>query len=152
VQKTSAGILMFKRAAGELLVLLVHPGGPFWKNRDDGAWTIPKGELGADEEPSLAARREFEEEMGVDPGGHLMPLDEITQKGGKRVIAFAVEGDFDVASLHSNTFETEWPPHSGRVQIFPEVDKAEWMTITRARGKILPSQIKLLERLVRMTT
>jgi predicted NUDIX family NTP pyrophosphohydrolase len=143
---------MFKRDAGELLVLLAHPGGPFWKNRDDDAWTIPKGEFDADEAPSAAARREFEEEMGADPGNGLVPLGEITQKGGKRVIAFAVESDFDVASLHSNTFETEWPPRSGRMQTFPEVDKALWMTIAQAREKILPTQIELLERLVRATT
>ena len=141
---------MFKREAGELLVLLAHPGGPFWKNRDAGAWTIPKGELDGDEEPSLAARREFREEMGSEPGDGLMPLGEITQKGGKRVIAFAIEGDFDVDSLRSNSFELEWPPRSGRLQGFPEVDRAEWMTIARARVKILPSQVELLERLVDM--
>src|ERR1700722_12519996 len=127
MSKTSAGILMFKRDAGELLVLLVHPGGPFWKNRDDGAWTIPKGELDTDEAPSLAARREFQEELGVDPGDSLVPLGEITQKGGKRVMAFTVEGSFDVHSLHSNSFEMEWPPRSGHIQAFPEVDRAEWM-------------------------
>jgi predicted NUDIX family NTP pyrophosphohydrolase len=142
---------MFKRVAGELFVLLAHPGGPFWKNRDDNAWTIPKGELDADEAPYAAARREFQEEVGIDPGADLQPLGEIIQKGGKRVIAFAVEGDFDVASLRSNTFETEWPPHSGRMQTFPEIDKAEWMTIAHARGKILPSQMELLERLVART-
>ena len=139
---------MFKRVAGDVFVLLAHPGGPFWKNRDEGAWTIPKGELDADEEPSAAARREFEEEMGADPGSPLMPLGEIAQKGGKRVIAFAVEGDFDVASLRSNTFEIEWPPRSGSMQNFPEIDRAEWMTIAQARVKILPSQIDLLTRLI----
>ena len=148
MRKTSAGILLFKRVAGDVFVLLAHPGGPFWKNRDDGAWTIPKGELDDDEEPSAAARREFEEEMGADPGTDLHPLGEIIQKGGKRVIAFAVEGNFDVAALRSNTFETEWPPRSGRMQTFPEIDKAEWMTVARARAKILPSQTELLVRLV----
>lgn len=150
MRKTSAGILLFKRIAGDVFVLLAHPGGPFWKSRDDGAWTIPKGELDAAEAPSAAARREFQEEMGVDPGTDLHPLGEITQKGGKRVIAFAVEGDFDVASLRSNTFEIEWPPRSGSIQIFPEIDKAEWMTIAQARVKILPSQIELLTRLFDM--
>ena len=138
---------MFQRRDGELQVLLSHPGGPFWKNRDDGAWSIPKGELDIGEEPIAAARREFEEEMGSPPGEPLIPLGEITQKGGKRVIAYAVEGQFDIATLHSNTFETEWPPRSGRMQSFPEVDRAEWMTMAQARKKILPSQIELLERL-----
>ncbi len=142
---------MFKRVAGELFVLLAHPGGPFWKNRDEGAWTIPKGELHADEEPSAAALREFQEEMGADPGTDLQLLGEIVQKGGKRVIAFAIEGNFDVASLRSNTFETEWPPHSGRNETFPEIDRAEWMTLERARAKILPSQLELLERLSELT-
>jgi predicted NUDIX family NTP pyrophosphohydrolase len=152
MRKTSAGILMFKRRGGELLVLLSHPGGPFWKNRDAGAWTVPKGELDADEGPEAAARREFEEEMGKPPGELLSPLGEITQKGGKRVIAFAVEGEFDVASLQSNTFEMEWPPRSGRKESFPEVDQAQWMTIAQARTKILPSQIALLQRLVEFTS
>jgi predicted NUDIX family NTP pyrophosphohydrolase len=152
MRKTSAGILMFKRHGGELLVLLSHPGGPFWKNRDAGAWTVPKGELDADEGPEAAARREFEEEMGKPPGELLSPLGEITQKGGKRVIAFAVEGEFDVASLQSNTFEMEWPPRSGRKESFPEVDQAQWMTIAQARTKILPSQIALLQRLVEFTS
>jgi predicted NUDIX family NTP pyrophosphohydrolase len=152
MRKTSAGILMFKRRDGELLVLLSHPGGPFWENRDAGAWTIPKGELDADEEPEAAARREFEEEMGKPSGELLSPLGEITQKGGKRVIAFAVEGDFDVTSLRSNTFEMEWPPRSGRKESFPEVDQAQWMTIAQARTKILPSQIELLQRLVELTS
>lgn len=138
---------MFQRRDGELQVLLSHPGGPFWKNRDDGAWSIPKGELDIGEEPIAAARREFEEEMGSPPGEPLIPLGEITQKGGKRVIAYAVEGQFDTATLRSNTFETEWPPRSGRMQLFPEVDRAEWMTMAQARKKILPSQIELLERL-----
>ncbi len=142
---------MFQRRDGELLVLLSHPGGPFWKNRDDGAWSIPKGELDIGEEPIAAARREFEEEMGSPPGEPLIPLGEITQKGGKRVIAYAVEGQFDTATLRSNTFETEWPPRSGRMQLFPEVDRAEWMTMAQARKKILPSQIELLERLDSLT-
>jgi predicted NUDIX family NTP pyrophosphohydrolase len=146
--KRSAGILMYRRSAGELQVLLAHPGGPFWRKRDLGFWTIPKGEFGADEDPDDAARREFREEMGADAVGPLQPLGEVMQKGGKQVIAFALEGDFDVSLLRSNTFELEWPPRSGRVATFPEIDKAEWMTLETARKKILPSQVPLLDRLV----
>jgi predicted NUDIX family NTP pyrophosphohydrolase len=145
--KRSAGILLYKRIAGELQVLLAHPGGPFWQHRDDGAWTIPKGEFSPDEAPEDAARREFREELGTDAVGTLRPLGEIVQKGGKRVVAFALEGDFDVPSLRSNTFDIEWPPRSGRLQAFPEVDKVEWMTLPVARQKILPSQAVLLDRL-----
>lgn len=143
----SAGILLYKRCAGELLVLLAHPGGPFWQKRDLGAWTIPKGEFDSDEPAEGAARREFREELGVDASGVLQPLGEVVQKGGKHVIAFALEGDFDVTTLRSNTFEIEWPPRSGRMQPFPEVDKVEWMTLAVARAKILPSQAVLLDRL-----
>lgn len=145
--KRSAGILLYKRSAGELLVLLAHPGGPFWRQRDVGAWTIPKGEFDSGEAAEDVARREFREELGVDAAGTLRPLGEITQKGGKRVVAFALEGDFDTTTLRSNTFEIEWPPRSGRKQAFPEVDRVEWMTLTAAREKILPSQAVLLERL-----
>jgi predicted NUDIX family NTP pyrophosphohydrolase len=145
--KRSAGILLYKRPGGELLVLLAHPGGPFWQKRDYGAWTIPKGEFDAGEAPEDAARREFREELGVDAVGTLQPLGEIIQKGGKRVIAFALEGDFDAAALRSNTFEIEWPPRSGRTQAFPEVDRVEWMALPVAREKLLPSQVELLDRL-----
>lgn len=145
--KRSAGILLYKRSAGELLVLLAHPGGPFWQKRDDGAWTIPKGEFGSGETAEDAARREFREELGVDATGTLQPLGEIVQKGGKHVIAFALEGDFDVAALRSNTFDIEWPPRSGRIKSFPEVDKVQWMTLVAARQKILPAQSPLLDRL-----
>jgi predicted NUDIX family NTP pyrophosphohydrolase len=146
--KRSAGILLYQRTGGELQVLLAHPGGPFWRQRDDGAWTIPKGEFDPDDEtPENAARREFREELGVEAVGALQPLGEIVQKGGKQVIAFALEGDFDVATLRSNTFDVEWPPRSGRVQTFPEVDKVEWMTLSTARRKILPAQAVLLDRL-----
>jgi predicted NUDIX family NTP pyrophosphohydrolase len=145
--KRSAGILLYKRPGGELLVLLAHPGGPFWQKRDYGAWTIPKGEFDAGELPEDAARREFREELGVDAVGTLQPLGEIIQKGGKRVIAFALEGDFDAAALRSNTFEIEWPPRSGRIQAFPEVDRVVWMALPVAREKLLPSQVELLDRL-----
>jgi predicted NUDIX family NTP pyrophosphohydrolase len=145
--KRSAGILLYKRNAGELLVLLAHPGGPFWQKRDEGAWTIPKGEFGSGETAEDAARREFREELGVDAVGDLQPLGEVVQKGGKHVIAFALEGDFDAAALRSNTFDIEWPPRSGRIRSFPEIDKIEWMTLAAARQKILPSQAMLLDRL-----
>jgi len=145
--KRSAGILLYKRPGGELLVLLAHPGVPLWQKRDYGAWTIPKGEFDAGELPEDAARREFREELGVEAVGTLQPLGEIIQKGGKRVIAFALEGDFDAAALRSNTFEIEWPPRSGRIQAFPEVDRVEWMALPVAREKLLPSQVELLDRL-----
>jgi predicted NUDIX family NTP pyrophosphohydrolase len=128
-------------------VLLVHPGGPFWARRDAGAWSIPKGEIGADEDPQTAARREFAEELGLAPDGPLAALGEIVQKGGKRVIAFALEGDFDPATLRSNTFELEWPPRSGKHRAFPEVDRAGWFDFAAARAKILPAQLPLLDRL-----
>lgn len=147
MSRQSAGILLYRRTGAELQVLLAHPGGPFWQKRDRGAWTIPKGEFAADETPERAARREFSEELGREAAGELQPLGEIVQKGGKRVVAFALEGDFDVAGLRSNTFDLEWPPRSGRVQAFPEVDRVEWMTLGAAREKILPSQAILLERL-----
>lgn len=145
--RRSAGILLYQHTADGLQVLLAHPGGPFWRQRDDGAWTIPKGEFDSDEAPEDAARHEFREELGGDAIGALQPLGEIVQKGGKRVVAFALEGDFDVAALRSNTFEIEWPPRSGRLQAFPEIDKVEWMTMEVARRKILPSQQALLDRL-----
>ena len=148
MSKQSAGILMYRRSRGELEVLLAHPGGPFWKNRDTGAWTIPKGELDGDGDADVCARREFEEEIGSDPGLAFVSLGEIVQKGGKVVIAFAVEGDVDVAKLRSNTFDIEWPPRSGRRQSFPEVDRAEWFDIEFARTKILSGQMELLDRLL----
>ena len=144
--KRSAGVLLYKRSAGELLVLLAHPGGPFWQKRDLGAWTIPKGEFDSTEAPEAAARREFREELGIDAVGALEPLGEVQQNGGKRVIAFALEGDFDVAALRSNTFDVEWPPRSGRIVTFPEIDRVEWMTLATARKKILPAQAALLDR------
>lgn len=150
MSRRSAGILLFKRVDNDLQVLLAHPGGPYWSKRDLGAWTIPKGEFDADEDPEQAARREFHEELGAQVVGSLTPLGEIVQKGGKRVVAFALEGEFDLAALRSNTFEIEWPPHSGKRQVFPEIDKAEWMTLEVAREKILPSQQVLLDRLARI--
>ena len=132
-------------------VLLVHPGGPFWRNRDDGAWTIPKGEFTDDEEPLAAAKREFEEELGAKPpDGEYTRLRPIKQKGGKIVHAWAVEGDFDPAKLNSNTFETEWPPRSGRMKSFPEVDRVAWFSPECAKKKILAGQPALIEQLVRI--
>jgi len=147
----SAGILLYRRGAGRLEVLLAHPGGPFWRKRDAGAWTIPKGEFDADESAEDAARREFREELGRDAIGPLRSLGEIMQKGGKHVVAFALEGDFDAAALRSNTFEIEWPPRSGRLKSFPEIDRVEWMTLDLAREKILPSQLELLDRIAGFT-
>lgn len=143
----SAGILLYRRHGGGVQVLLVHPGGPFWAKRDLGAWSIPKGEFAADEEPEAAARREFAEELGVEPADPLISLGEIRQKGGKVVVAFAAGGEFDPATLQSNLFEVEWPPRSGRRQAFPEVDRAEWFDLDAAREKIIAGQLPLLDRL-----
>ncbi|MEJ0096481.1 MAG: NUDIX domain-containing protein [Methylocella sp.] len=143
----SAGILMFKRREGGLLVLLAHPGGLFWRKKDIGAWSIPKGERNADEELEAVARREFSEELGVAPLGPLRLLGRIRQRGGKEVEAFALEGDFDVDQLRSNLFQIEWPPRSGRIQSFPEIDRAEWFALPLARHKILAGQLPLLDRL-----
>jgi predicted NUDIX family NTP pyrophosphohydrolase len=143
---TSAGLLLFRRTGG-LEVLLAHPGGPYWSRRDDGAWTLPKGEVHDGEDPMAAALREFAEETGHAPQGPLLDLGEIRQKGGKRVLGWACEGEFDPAALASNTFEIEWPPKSGRLQAFPEVDRVGWFTPDAARGKLLPAQWPFVERL-----
>lgn len=150
MNRSSAGILMYRHDGAELRVLLAHPGGPFWRRRDAGAWSIPKGELGTHENAETCARREFREELGGEPRGSLRSLGRIRQRGGKHVEAFALEGTFDPAALRSNTFELEWPPRSGRVETFPEVDRAEWMTLEQARAKLLASQLPLLERLVQL--
>jgi predicted NUDIX family NTP pyrophosphohydrolase len=146
--KRSAGILMYRRRHGEVEVLLVHPGGPFWKNKDEGVWSIPKGLYEDDEDASLAARREFEEETGSRADGALVALGSFRQPGGKVVTAFALEADFDVASLRSNTFDLEWPPRSGRSATFPEVDRAEWLSPPAARRKLLKGQLPILEALL----
>ncbi|OAP36324.1 NUDIX hydrolase [Sinorhizobium glycinis] len=145
--KKSAGILLYKYEAGTLVVLLVHPGGPFWSNRDLGAWSIPKGEYDAGEEPEAAARREFFEETGIAVTGPLEPLGEVRLKSGKLIAGFAGESEFDIASIRSNLFEMEWPPKSGRMQSFPEVDRAEWFTLCDAREKINAAQRAFIERL-----
>jgi predicted NUDIX family NTP pyrophosphohydrolase len=148
----SAGVLAYRRGKRGLEVLLVHPGGPYWRNKDDGAWSIPKGEIGASEDPEQTARREFAEELGPAASiTSLQALGEIRQRGGKRVIAFYGEADFETASLSSNSFEIEWPPKSGRRQAFPEVDRAEWLDLETARSKILSGQIELIDRLEKET-
>lgn len=146
----SAGILMYRKRERGIEVLLVHPGGPFWRNRDAGAWTIPKGEIEPGESIDYAARREFAEELGVVPTGALLSLGSVRQKAGKIVHGFAMEGDFDLARFVSNLFEMEWPPRSGRIVSFPEVDRAEWQSIVAAREKINPAQILFLDRLVEL--
>ena len=149
--RSSAGVLAYRRGRHGLEVLLVHPGGPFWRNKDDGAWSIPKGEIEAEEDPEQAARREFAEELGSTASiGPLRPLGEIRQRGGKRVVAFYGEGEFDPATLVSNSFEIEWPPRSGRLQAFPEIDRAEWFDLDTAKRKILSGQVELVERLVKL--
>ena len=146
--RRSAGLLMYRRRAGVLEVLLVHPGGPLWAGRDLGAWSIPKGELDdLSEEPLAAARREFAEETGFASGTHWTPLGEARQQGGKLVMAWAFEGDADPAALVSNTFEMEWPPHSGRRQRFAEIDRAGWFTLESARLHLNVAQVVFLERL-----
>lgn len=145
--RTSAGILLFRRAPG-LQVLLGHMGGPFWARKDDGAWSIPKGEYLADEDPFAAARREFEEELGsVPPGGGYVELGEVRQANGKIVLAWAVEGDLDADTIVSNTFQLEWPPRSERIQSFPEVDRAAWFDLEAARPKLVEGQGEFLDRL-----
>ena len=144
----SAGILLYRVAANGLEVLLVHPGGPFFARKDDGAWGIPKGLHEDGEEPLAAARREFAEELGSpSPDGPALDLGEIRQKNGKRVRAWALEGDLDADGITSNTFTIEWPPRSGRRQEFPEIDRAGWFPLDAARVKILAAQAPLLDRL-----
>lgn len=145
--KKSAGLLLFRNTADGLEVLLVHPGGPLWAKKDEGAWSIPKGEFEDDEQPLAAARREFEEETGMRPEGNFIALAPLRQPSGKIVFAWAVKGDFDAASLTSNLFSMEWPPKSGRQREFPEVDQAAWLTMHEAARKILPGQAPFLREL-----
>lgn len=147
---SSAGVLIYRLRDGELEVLLVHPGGPFWRNKDAGAWSIPKGEIepGADAEET--ARREVGEELGVTLTAPLQPLGEVRQRGGKRVIGFACAADVDTTTVKSNTFEMEWPPKSGVLRSFPEVDQVRWFDFTAASGKILDGQRPFLQRLQAM--
>jgi predicted NUDIX family NTP pyrophosphohydrolase len=147
----SAGILLFRRVDDGVEVLIVHPGGPLWARRDDGAWSIPKGEYEPGEEPLDAARREFEEEIGAPaPDGEPLALGEVRLKSGKRVIAWALEGDIDATAIRSNTFAMQWPPRSGRTQEFPEVDRGDWFTPAGARVKLNPAQVEFVDRLLDM--
>lgn len=146
--RESAGLLMYRVRQGGVEFLLVHPGGPFWKTKDAGSWTIPKGEISAGENPFDAAVREFEEELGFRPEGEFAPLGSVKQKSGKTVQAWAFAGDCDPAQVRSNTFRMEWPPKSGKFVEFPEVDRAAFFTNTEARARINPAQIAFLDRVI----
>jgi predicted NUDIX family NTP pyrophosphohydrolase len=147
-RSNSAGILLHRRGESGIEVLLVHPGGPFWARKDQGAWSIPKGELDGDEDPRACALREFAEETGTRlPDTALDDLGSVKQKSGKVVFAFAAAGDLDPSTLVSNTFELEWPPRSGRMQAFPEIDRAEWFGLDAAREKLNPAQVAFVDRL-----
>jgi len=148
--KRSAGLLPFRLAPGGLQVLLVHPGGPLWAKRDAGAWSLPKGEIEPGEEPLAAAVREVEEETGFRLDGPYLPLGELRQRGGKRVVAWAVVADVDPAALRSGVFALEWPPRSGRLREFPEVDRAAWFDLPEARRRLLASQLPFLDGLERL--
>jgi len=144
--RRSAGILLFRETSGALEVLLVHPGGPFWAQKDDGAWSIPKGEFEENEDALTAARRELEEETGLRPGGDAIALEPLRQPGGKTVYAWAIRGDADPAAIKSNTFSMEWPPHSGHTQDFLEIDRAGWFTMKEAKRKVLKGQAGFLDQ------
>jgi predicted NUDIX family NTP pyrophosphohydrolase len=145
---TSAGLVVFRERGAALEVLLGHMGGPFWARKDAGAWSIPKGELDDGEDPLAGARREYAEELGhPPPDGPVIELGEIRQRAGKRVVAFAIEGDFEPELLDPGTFELEWPPRSGRRQAFPEVDRVAWFDLATARERIVAGQVPLLDRL-----
>jgi predicted NUDIX family NTP pyrophosphohydrolase len=147
--RRSAGILLYRSANGGIEVLLAHPGGPVWKNRDAGAWSIPKGEIEEGEDPWSVALREFEEETGhPPPDGASIELGDITQKGGKVVLAWALEGDLDPATAHSNTFPFQWPPGSGRYITIPEIDRVEWFSPDEARSRIKDTQAPFIDRLI----
>ena len=142
-------MLLYRVGPGGVEVLVGHMGGPFWAGRDDRAWSIPKGEYGDGEDPFAVARREFEEELGSPvPTAELVPLGEVRQSGGKRLTVWAGEGDLDAAACRSNTFELEWPPRSGRVQEFPEIDRAAWLPVDEARAKLVAGQVAFLDRLL----
>jgi len=147
--KLSAGILVYRKRKKEIEIFLCHPGGPFYKSKDNGVWTIPKGEFDETEEAFVAAKREFEEETGQKVSGNFTPMNPVRYKDGRKIVyAWAVEGDVDTANIRSNTFSLEWPPKSGKYIETPEVDRAAWFTIEVARQKILPSLFPLLEDLV----
>jgi predicted NUDIX family NTP pyrophosphohydrolase len=146
-KKQSAGLLLYRKTTDRLEVFLVHPGGPFWKNKDEGAWSIPKGEVEENEEPLQVAIREFSEETGKTISGRFMKLKSVVQKSGKTVLAWAVENNIDDAPFISNNFEIEWPPRSGKFQNFPEVDKGKWFLMNEAKKKINAAQVSLLTEL-----
>jgi predicted NUDIX family NTP pyrophosphohydrolase len=146
--KQAAGVLLFRRGPSGLEVLLAHPGGPLWARKDAGSWTLPKGQFTGEEQPLDAARREFEEEMGAPPVGQFITLGTIKQPSGKVIHAWAAESDFDCATVKSNLFSLEWPPRSGKLAEFPEVDRAGWFSIEEARVKILKGQAPFLDRLL----
>lgn len=145
--KKAAGILLYRIRGGELEVFLVHPGGPFWAKKDDGAWSIPKGEFSEDEEPLRAAKREFQEETGFSIEGNFLALAPLKQRGGKLVYAWALEGDCAAGAIKSNTFSMEWPPRSGNRKEYPEVDRAGWFTTESAKRKIVSAQVGFLDEL-----
>jgi len=145
--RTSAGLLLFRKRSAGVEVFLIHPGGPFWRGRDIGAWSIPKGEIGAGEDPLAAARRELTEETGVAVDGEFVALAPVRQKGGKAVVAWAIEADCDAAAITSNSFSLEWPPRSGKHHDFPEVDEAAWFALAEARRRINPAQAAFLDEL-----
>ncbi|HTE02174.1 MAG TPA: NUDIX domain-containing protein [Mucilaginibacter sp.] len=147
--KQSAGILLYRKVDGHLQVFLVHPGGPFFVNKNNGSWSIPKGEFLDDEDPLAAAKREFLEETGTAIDGEFIALAAVKQKSGKKVFAWAVEGDIDHETIVSNLFEIEWPPRSGKLKTFPEIDKAAWFAIEEAKIKIIEAQVGLIEELTR---
>lgn len=146
-KRNSAGLLMYRIRDGQLQLLIVHPGGPFWAKKDAGSWFIPKGEIEAGEDEFAAAQREFQEETGVVPAGPFLDLGEVTHKSGKRVRAWAFAGDCDPAAVVSNSFSMEWPPRSGRMQSFPEIDRAEFVDAPTARRKLKPAEYEFVERL-----
>jgi predicted NUDIX family NTP pyrophosphohydrolase len=147
MKRVSAGLLMFRRCESGLEVLLAHPGGPFWKNKDLGSWSIPKGECAESEDAFAAAKREFEEETSIKPEGEFLPLDQLKQPSGKVVKVWAFEGDCSAAEIRSNVFSLEWPPKSGKMRNFPEVDRAEWFSLDEAKLRILKGQAGFLDRL-----
>jgi predicted NUDIX family NTP pyrophosphohydrolase len=146
-RKKTAGLLLYRIRNSAIEVFLVHPGGPFWAKKDEGAWSIPKGEFADDEQPLSAAKREFQEETGFSMEGNFMALAPLKQRSGKLVYAWALEGDCDAGAIKSNLFSTEWPPRSGKRQEYPEVDRASWFTLESAKRKIVPGQIGFLEEL-----
>jgi predicted NUDIX family NTP pyrophosphohydrolase len=148
--KVSAGLVMFRRRNPQLEVLLVHLGGPFWANKDAGAWFLPKGEINPGEDELAAAQREFHEETGLQPVSPFLPLGSVKHKSGKKVTAWAFEGDCDPAVLRSNTFEMEWPPRSGKTREFPEIDRAAFFSVEEAREKMHPTEFEFLPRLTEL--